>query len=331
MIAALAQANLFELKTMFNALTGHPDVNETIFRKPHIHLQQSPSSAIDYEDKVNPLDWVYAVNYERASTKSFPTNVNGVEPEELGLWGQTTMYMDENGVNHLTIELNAGWDTRWESSSKGDSYYGGIGWTMQNMDFITVNGSSITVDTGAEWEFAVQGATRDPNDTSKVTTPALLFDPLLQATTGLTELDLGKTGVEIFGGDINTDAATPTAWVVDDVYSSDVVSGKKKYIVGMGVTATRPFKPTSSRVSGFTIENLNNYVICGKQWVASKDVNGVYNEGCAVLRVNLPVPEIVEPEDDKKKDDDNDEPVASGAASLAYSALAAATLMALTY
>ena len=211
MIAAMAQANLFELRTMFDALTGFPQIKETIFRKPHTVKQASPGIA-EFSDKNAAIEWVYAVNYERASNKSFPTNVNGVDPDDLGIWGETTMYQNADGSNWLEIQLEAGWDTRWESSSKGDDFYGGIAWTMQNMDVITVDGDNITIDAGAKWEFAVQGATRDPSDNYKSTASALVFDPLLQATTGLTELDLGKTGTAIFGGDIDTDAATPTAW-----------------------------------------------------------------------------------------------------------------------
>lgn len=95
----------------------------------------------------------------------------------------------------------------------------------------------------------IQGAKRNPNDNYKSSNPALNFDPLVQVTTGLTSIDLGRTGSQIFGGDIDTDAATPTSWVVDEVHSSDIVKSKKKYIVGMGVTATRPFIPTASRAS----------------------------------------------------------------------------------
>lgn len=312
---------------------------ETIFRKPHSLQQAAPTSAIDYEDKVNDLKWAYAVAYERASTRSFPTNVSGVAPEELGLWGKTTMAMDENGVNWLTIELNAGWDTKWESNSKS-TFYSGIAWTMQNMDAITVNGADISIAPGTQWEFAILGAERNSKDTVKSTASALTFDPLVQTTTGLTELDLGQTGTAIFGGDINTDAATPTAWKITDSYSSDVVSKNKKYIVGMGATATRPFVPTRSRSSGLEIKNLNDYAICGKQWIASKNVNGVYNEGCALLKVDLPVPppepepvEPVEPvEPEVIEDEDSDvEDVDSGASSLAYSALAAAALFAINY
>jgi len=83
---------------------------------------------------------------------------------------------------------------------------------MQNTDVISFSGEQITIDAGAKWEFAIQGATRDTSDNYKATTSALVFDPLLQATTGLTELDLGKTGLQILGGDIDTEAATPTAW-----------------------------------------------------------------------------------------------------------------------
>ena len=332
MIASLAQANLFELDTMFSALTGSPDNNEVIFRKPRIVMQAAPAVEYDlsYSPKVNPLDWLYAVNYSRASTKSFSNNVSGVAPEDLGLWGKTTMKMDENGVNWLTIELEAGWDVRWESHKNYNNYYGGIGWTMQNMENITVVGDSITVDADSQWEFMIQGAKRNTSDNYKSSSPALNFDPLVQVTTGLTSIDLGRTGSQIFGGDIDTDAPTPTSWIVDEVTSSDIVKSKKKYIVGMGVTATRPFIPTPSRSSSLAIKNLNSYAICGKQWIANKNVNAVINEGCTTLEVSLPVPppepEVVEPEVQPIQKNEED-----SAASLAYSALAAAALFAITY
>lgn len=100
----------------------------------------------------------------------------------------------------------------------------------------------------------------------------------------------------------------------------------------MGLTAERPFKSQTGRTSALNILNQNDYVICGKQWVAEDDVNGVYNEGCARLVVDLPVPVIEEEEDDVVvvDDDDDKEDSKSGASSLATSALAAMALYALT-
>jgi len=53
------------------------------------------------------------------------------------------------------------------------------------------------------------------------------------------------------------DFATPTAWRVEETSSTDVLDsrGKKKYIVGMGVKATRPFVPTIMRRSTYSIKN----------------------------------------------------------------------------
>lgn len=75
----------------------------------------------------------------------------------------------------------------------------------------------------------------------------------------------------IFGGSIDTDAATPTAWRLTKTSSSDVVYKNKKYITGMGVSAVRPFEPTRDRVSALTIKNQNSYVVCASQWVAYKN------------------------------------------------------------
>ena len=101
----------------------------------------------------------------------------------------------------------------------------------------------------------------------------------------------------------------------------------------MGLTAVRPFKSQEGRTSALNILNQNDYVICGKQWVAEDDVNGVYNEGCAKLVVDLPVPVIEEEEEEVvvvPDDDDDKEDTKSGASSLATSALAAMALYALT-
>jgi len=118
-------------------------------------------SSIDYEDKVAPLEWAFSSDSDRASTKLFPTNVKGVEPEDYGVWGESRIYMDDNGVNWLELSLNAGWDTKWESSSAGNTFYGGIYWHIQNMENITVKDGEITVAPGTEFEVAIQGAVRD--------------------------------------------------------------------------------------------------------------------------------------------------------------------------
>ena len=99
----------------------------------------------------------------------------------------------------------------------------------------------------------------------------------------------------------------------------------------MGLTAVRPFKSQTGRSSTLNILNQNDYVICGKQWIAEDDVNGVYNEGCAKLVVDLPVPVIEEEEEDVVVPvEDDKEDSKSGASSLATSALAAMALYALT-
>lgn len=185
LIAAVAQANLFELDTLVDSLSGESSMQETIFRKPRIVQQAAPASAIDYEDKVTTLDWKFSSSSERASTRLFPTNPTGVEAEDIGLWGTSTMYMDQEGVNWLTVDLNAGWDTKWTSNKAGNSFYSGIYWTLQNMDKISIDeANQITVDFGTQWEVAIQGAVRESTDTTKSTTPALKFDPLVEATTG---------------------------------------------------------------------------------------------------------------------------------------------------
>jgi len=104
----------------------------------------------------------------------------------------------------------------------------------------------------------------------------------------------------------------------------------------MGLTAERPFKSQAGRSSSLNILNQNDYIICGKQWISEDDVNGVYNEGCARLVVDLPVPVVVIEEEEEEDvvvvpdDDDDKEDSKSGASSLATSALAAIALYALT-
>lgn len=98
----------------------------------------------------------------------------------------------------------------------------------------------------------------------------------------------------------------------------------------MGLVATRPFVSTKDRYSSFDIENLNNYAICGAMWVNNKDKMGVYNVGCTNLMIDLPVPVPVIDDKKDKPVEKEDEETTSGAASLAYSALVAATLFAFT-
>jgi len=97
----------------------------------------------------------------------------------------------------------------------------------------------------------------------------------------------------------------------------------------MGVVASRPFVSTKDRYSSFDIENLNNYAVCAAMWVNNNEEMGVYNVGCTSIQVDLPVPVPV-PIEDKKDTPVEKEDTTSGAASLAYSALAAAALFALT-
>jgi len=60
----------------------------------------------------------------------------------------------------------------------------------------------------------------------------------------------------------------------------------------MGVTAARPFVPTSDRSSSLEIKNQNDYAICSAQWVNSNDSVGQFYMGCDKIVVDLPVPEI---------------------------------------
>jgi len=124
----------------------------------------------------------------------------------------------------------------------------------------------------------------------------------LQTTTFYTEEDLGKTGLEIFGGDIDTEAATPSAWQLNSLHSKDITLNKKKYIAGMGVNAVRPFVPTTDKTSSFEIKNLEEYAICAITWIANKKVNVQHSKGCSKLQVDLPVPD---PEEDITDDDDD--------------------------
>jgi len=147
--------------------------------------QSSPAANLDYEDKKQTLRWEYAIENNRASTKTYKENPSGIEPEREGIWGSTTMYMDNNGVNHLTIELEAGWDYGWESkkNSQYDGMYAGLEWSVIPTDSININSDkSFTLKTALTREVAILGAKRDSSDSAKVSTPALDFYDLVQDT-----------------------------------------------------------------------------------------------------------------------------------------------------
>jgi len=107
----------------------------------------------------------------------------------------------------------------------------------------------------------------------------------------------------------------------------------------MGVKATRPFVPTASRRSALTIKNLNDYLVCGANWLAYSGENVVLASGCDMLSVDLPVPEP-EPEEEPveepvEKDTDEDEKEMedeeTNATGLTIGAFAAIGLMAMTF
>jgi len=106
----------------------------------------------------------------------------------------------------------------------------------------------------------------------------------------------------------------------------------------MGVKATRPFVPTASKRSALTIKNLNDYLVCGANWLAYSGENVVLASGCDMLSVDLPVPEP-EPEEEPveepvEKDTDEDEKEMdedTNATGLTIGAFAAIGLMAMTF
>ena len=197
------------------------------------------------------------------------------------------MFMDNSGNNHLTIELEAGWDLQWESknNNKYNGMYAGLSWCMVNSDDVDINSDdTVTLKNGAEIEFAILGAKRDSGDRASDTTPALDFYDLIQDTTNSTSADYSKEDIAIFGNSIVSNP-NPDVWELEEATSTDVLDsrGRKKYIVGMGAKATRPFVPSSSRKSELTIQNLNEYIICASNWIAYDGENGHTATGCDTL------------------------------------------------
>lgn len=166
--------------------------------------QSASDSILDYAEKIKSLAGAVSSDDGRGSTKTFPANVSGVDPEQEGIWGKTTMAMDENGVNWLSIDLEAGWDIKWESrkNSVSDGMYAAISWSVVPES-----------DSSAPKEVAILGGKRDSKDSTKATTPALDFQDLIQVTSYQgSSFDFGREGMSALGGSIDTDAATPSAW-----------------------------------------------------------------------------------------------------------------------
>lgn len=206
---------------------------------------------------------------------------------------------------------------------------------LASTDDVTLNSSGVTMN-GDSVEVSILGAKRNPSDSATAATPALQFDSLLQTTTGLNSIDLGKEGLASLGGDIDTDAATPTSWDILNLYSLDSQQGRKKYIGGMRLKAERPFQPTSSRHSAMQIKNQEYYVFCATTWMANSNVNIQNTQGCATFNVDLPVPPPPAPEEEEEvvvvvPEEENTNDSTSGASTFALSAFAAITLAAVAF
>ena len=136
---------------------------------------------LEYEDKVAPLDWSYFVTSERSSNFSrFPQAKSSVAPERTGLWGESTLHMDKQGVNWLEVSLNAAWDLKWESTFAYNKQYVGLAWSMLDTDSLDkATADTFTTLPGETWEVAIQGGKRNPKDTVRATTPALDFMDLV--------------------------------------------------------------------------------------------------------------------------------------------------------
>lgn len=84
------------------------------------------------------------------------------------------------------------------------------------------------------------------------------------------------------------------------------------------------------------MKNQEDYVFCATTWLANKNVNVQYNKGCSTVRVDLPVPVIVQPDQpvDPVPDDNTNsdaEPSSTGASALTLTAVAAMTIAAIAF
>lgn len=84
------------------------------------------------------------------------------------------------------------------------------------------------------------------------------------------------------------------------------------------------------------MKNQEDYVFCATTWLANKNVNVQYNKGCGTVRVDLPVPVIVQPDQpvDPVPDDntnDTSDPSSGGASALTLTAVAAMTIAAIAF
>lgn len=141
-ISAVANAEFNEFSYMLDAVKGYSSAAEAILRKPFkLQRGSSSSSFVSYDDKKSDLSWDVLKYSGRGSTRTFPANPSGVEAEQEGIWGSTTMSIDSSGSNWLTIDLEAGWDLKWESKRNNvyDGLYSGIAWGIKNVDDVVFN------------------------------------------------------------------------------------------------------------------------------------------------------------------------------------------------
>ena len=79
--------------------------------------------------------------------------------------------------------------------------------------------------------------------------------------------------------------------------SEDVIHNGKKYIVGMGLKAKRPFDPTSDRYSSIKIKNGQTENICATYFLSRDQEWGAKGFACANILIEHPIkPEIIEEE-----------------------------------
>ena len=90
----MASAEFSELNYLYDAVVGYSSDADPVMRKRKTLKQSSPAADPDYEANTHTFVWENSIRTNRASTKTYKQNPNGIDPEREGIWGSATMYVD---------------------------------------------------------------------------------------------------------------------------------------------------------------------------------------------------------------------------------------------
>lgn len=251
------------------------------------------------------------VTGDKASNWSKKFKDADIDAAVAGMPTTAKVYPDEDGSQWIDISMKGGWDVKWEDKTDGNAkaHYANIG-------MLWIADTDLT-DPEAPVVLAAEQTTSSVNKSSGT----LAYTGLEQNTTdGCPAVDYSKQGLEMC--ETVLDVAPITAWAG----SSEIVKDSTgKLLVGMTLDATRPLVPTEDRASAITLKNQTPQFFCEAVWINREDIIGYAEQHCAVLLIDIPVPdpEPVEPV--------VEEPTDTGANALYATAVAFAAIAAMAF